>query len=89
VRWTGELLARVTSHARSSVRGGHTTKTEHMPKAHQKHLEWTPARIAHWAASSGPQTKALVEAILADRPHPEMGYVFGDNDTSPFVLPHE
>ena len=33
-----------------------------------------PARITHWAASMGPQTKALVEAILADRPHPEMGY---------------
>lgn len=65
---------RFTSHVRSTVRGRHTTKPEHMPKAHQKHLEWTPARITHWAASIGPQTKALVEAILADRPHPEMGY---------------
>ena len=65
---------RFTSHVRSNVRGRHTTKPEHMPKAHQKHLEWTPARITHWAASIGPQTKALVEAILADRPHPEMGY---------------
>ena len=65
---------RFTSHLRSSARGRHTTKAEHMPKAHQKHLEWTPARITHWAASMGPHTKALVEAILADRPHPEMGY---------------
>ncbi len=65
---------RVTSHLRSYVRGGHTTKPEHMPKAHQKHLEWTPSRIIHWAGTVGPSTQALVEAILADRPHPEMGY---------------
>lgn len=65
---------RVTSHARSYVRGTHTTRPEHMPIAHQKHLEWTPSRITHWAESIGPKTKELVAAILADRPHPEMGY---------------
>ena len=46
----------------------------HMPKAHQKHLSWTPSRLLHWAQSIGPQTAALVEAILTDRPHPEQGY---------------
>lgn len=65
---------RITSHVRSDARGRFTTKAEHMPKSHQKHLEWTPERITHWAASVGPNTKALVAAILADRPHPEMGY---------------
>lgn len=65
---------RITSHARSFVRGTHTTKSEHMPKAHQKHLEWTPTRIVHWAFTIGPKTAELVEAILAERPHPEMGY---------------
>lgn len=65
---------RITSHPRSFVRGTHTTKAEHMPKAHQKHLEWTPSRITGWAETIGPQTKELVVAILADRPHPEMGY---------------
>jgi len=65
---------RVTSHIRCYVRGRHTTLTEHMPKAHQKHLEWTPSRITNWAETIGPQTKVLVVAILADRPHPEMGY---------------
>jgi transposase len=65
---------RVTSHLRSYARGLHTTKPEHMPKAHLKHLEWTPSRMIHWAGTIGPSTKALVEAILADRPHPEMGY---------------
>ena len=45
-----------------------------MPKAHQLHLEWTPSRFITWAGTIGPQTAALVEAILADRPHPEQGY---------------
>jgi len=71
VFWRGQ---RVAAHARSSVRGGHTTIAEHMPKAHQKHLAWTPSRLVAWATSLGAGTAALVEAILADRPHPEQGY---------------
>ncbi len=65
---------RVAAHVRSDVRGRHTTDPAHMPKAHQRHLEWTPSRITQWAATIGPQTAALVEAILAERPHPEQGY---------------
>jgi transposase len=65
---------RVTSHVRSFRRGLHTTKSEHMPKSHQQHLEWTPSRLIHWGGSIGPKTQALVEAILAARPHPEQGY---------------
>ena len=80
LRFTGTTVEvflrgqRVASHARSAERGRHTTLAEHMPKAHQKHLAWTPSRLVHWAASIGPGTAALVEAILADRPHPEQGY---------------
>lgn len=65
---------RVAAHARSDVRGRHTIEPAHMPKAHQRHLEWTPSRIIGWAQTIGPATAALVEAILADRPHPEQGY---------------
>ncbi len=65
---------RVASHVRSYKRGGHTTVPEHMPKAHQKHLEWTPTRIVHWAGSIGPKTRELAEAIVAERRHPEQGY---------------
>jgi transposase len=65
---------RVASHPRSYVRGGFTTLAEHMPKAHQKHAQWTPSRLIHWAESVGAKTAALVSAILADRPHPEQGY---------------
>ena len=65
---------RVAAHPRSLRRAQHTTIPEHMPKAHQKHLEWSPSRLTHWGASIGPQTAKLVESILADRPHPEQGY---------------
>src|SRR5438128_1213395 len=65
---------RVGAHRRSDARGRHTTDPAHMPKAHQRHLEWTPSRIIGWAQTIGPQTAGLVEAILTDRPHPEQGY---------------
>jgi len=65
---------RVAAHRRSSQPGKYTTLPAHMPKAHQKHLEWTPSRLIHWGASVGPKTAELIEAILADRPHPEQGY---------------
>jgi len=65
---------RVASHLKSHVRGRHTTVPEHMPKSHQAHLEWSPERIGRWAQTIGPHTRALVEAIFADRPHPEQGY---------------
>ena len=45
-----------------------------MPKAHQRYLQWTPSRILTWAAQTGPQTAALVAAILEARRHPEQGF---------------
>jgi transposase len=45
-----------------------------MPKAHQKHMEWTPSRITHWAGTIGESTEKLVAAILRERVHPEQGY---------------
>jgi transposase len=66
--------ARLWVHARSYVPGRHTTVAEHMPKAHRAHLEWSPSRLVHWAATIGGDTAALVEHILASRPHPEQGY---------------
>jgi len=65
---------RIAVHVRSFLRGRHTTIPEHMPKAHAKHLEWTPTRILDWAGTVGPKTRALAEAILRERPHPEQGY---------------
>ena len=65
---------RVASHARSYRRGGFTTVADHMPKSHQKHLEWTPSRLIHWASTIGGKTAELVQAILTERRHPEQGY---------------
>jgi transposase len=65
---------RAASHVRSSQAHHHTTNPEHRPRSHQKYLEWTPSRIVSWAASVGPCTSRLVELMLADKPHPEMGY---------------
>jgi len=65
---------RVASHVRSSERGRHTTAREHMPKAHQAYLEWTPERIAQWTGAAGPATRQLVEKIIASKPHPQQGF---------------
>jgi transposase len=65
---------RLAAHARSHLRGRHTTCPEHMPKAHRAHAEWSPSRLIGWAGTIGPETAALVTAILDDRPHPEQGY---------------
>lgn len=65
---------RVAVHPRSAQRGGFTTTTAHMPKSHQAHAEWSPSRLTRWAATIGPQTAALVTAILESRRHPEQGY---------------
>jgi transposase len=65
---------RVAAHARSYVRGGFTTKTEHMPSSHRAHAEWTPSRILGWAEQAGPNVRALCETILRERRHPEWGY---------------
>jgi len=65
---------RQASHMRSYVKGKHTTIKEHMPKSHQRHLEWTPSRIVSWAEKTGKATAELVAAIMESRPHPEQGF---------------
>ncbi len=65
---------RVATHPRSYKRGAHTTLTEHMPKAHQKYLEWIPSRILDWAVKNGPNTRELASCIMENRKHPEQGF---------------
>jgi len=80
VHLTSELLevlhrgVRIASHARSYESGKATTLTEHMPKAHQKYVGRTPSRLIEDAQQIGPYTGQLVEAILAAKRHPEMGF---------------
>jgi transposase len=65
---------RVASHPRSYRKGAHTTLREHMPKSHQRYLEWTPSRLIRWAGQIGAHTQNLVACIIENRPHPEQGY---------------
>ncbi len=65
---------RIVIHKRSYHKGKYTTLAEHMPKSHQKHLEWTPSRIIQWAEQIGPATGKLIETILSTRPHPQQGF---------------
>jgi transposase len=65
---------RIAAHARSRVKGGFTTDPAHRPKAHEKHLDWTPSRLIRWARTIGPQCGQAVTHILESKPHPEQGY---------------
>jgi transposase len=65
---------RVALHARSRVQAGYSTNPEHMPKAHRAQLEWSPGRFLSWSGEVGPHTRDLVQYLLTNKPHPEMGY---------------
>jgi len=67
-------VQRMASHLRAHGHGHAVTISEHRPRSHQAHLEWTPSRMVHWAQTIGPQTARLFERILVDKPYPEMGY---------------
>lgn len=65
---------RVAAHRRDRCRGGHTSLVEHMPKAHQKHLEWTPRRLIEWANKTGKATAELTESIMLSHSHPQQSF---------------
>jgi transposase len=65
---------RIAVHAFSAVGRRHTTIIEHMPSAHRRYAEWTPARMMKEAARIGPATVALFDAIMKAKPHPEQGF---------------
>jgi hypothetical protein len=45
-----------------------------MPSSHRHYAEWTPDRFCRWAGKIGPNTEALISAVLASRKHPEQGF---------------
>jgi len=65
---------RVASHRRSHHKGGHTTVEAHMPEAHRQAGDWSPERLAKWAAQSGPATEKLIRTVLGSRKHPQQAY---------------
>jgi transposase len=73
---------RVASHVRRSQRRGHVTVSEHMPKAHQRYANMTPASLIGKADQIGVNAAILVERLMRDRPHPEQGYRSAMGDLS-------
>lgn len=66
---------RVASHVRlHQGNTRHSTLSEHMPKSHQAHRDWSPGRFIRWARQIGPCTAEVIKRQLQNRPHPEHGY---------------
>lgn len=65
---------RVALHDRSKTRHHYTTVAEHMPPAHQKYAEWTPARLFKWAEEIGISTRLLIEKVIKTKFHPQQGF---------------
>ena len=65
---------RIASHARSFLRGQHTTVTAHLAPAHQEVAGWNAPRLLHWAGTIGPQTEGAMTHLLQSRAHPQQGY---------------
>ncbi len=65
---------RVAVHNRITRPGSYSTLSEHMPSAHRAYSGWSPSRLISWGESFGPNTRQLIEEILENRPHPEMGF---------------
>ena len=65
---------RVASHIRSYEQGEQTTLIAHMPKSHQKYLEWTPSRLLSWAEKNGTNTNRLFNKIMKKKTHTEQAF---------------
>ena len=61
----------VATHLKSARQGGHTTKVEHMPKAHQDYAKWNPERLKSWANNLGEFVLQWVEYQLGSKDHPQ------------------
>ncbi|HHT27060.1 MAG: IS21 family transposase [Eubacteriales bacterium] len=56
---------RICSHIRlHGRRGEYSTQEAHMPQNHQQYVQWNGERFRKWAAKTGTQTAAVVEAML-------------------------
>jgi transposase len=65
---------RVCGHPRCWSRRGFTIENSHMPVAHREYAEWTPERMANWAAQTGPCTRELVSKMMAANLHPQQAF---------------
>ena len=64
---------RVASHVRKHHRGM-TTVPEHMPVQHEKHQNWSRARLLNWAKDIGEHTSQWVVCLLDSKAHEQQAY---------------
>jgi len=64
----------IAMHLYSTLAGGQSTITHHMPKKHQKHSKQSKARFLQWASQIGSNTQIVVQKIFDDKSHPEQAY---------------
>lgn len=65
---------RVAVHVRRPGGTRHATQPDHMPSNHRFYDGWSEAGFRRDAAAIGPNTEALILAVLASRRHPEQGF---------------
>ena len=65
---------RVAIHEKKNGKYHYATASEHMPPAHQKHLQWDPIRLYRWAEKVGPATYKLIQKIIKTKFHPQQGF---------------
>ncbi len=66
---------RICSHRRLHGRPNqYSTNEEHMPKDHQKYIQWNGERFIKWASKIGESTATVVKAILSGYKVEQQGY---------------
>lgn len=65
---------RVAMHPRFYRVGSYLTRAEHMASAHRAYAKWSPSKFINWSKGFGSNTHSLIESILSNKPHPEMGF---------------
>jgi len=65
---------RIAVHVRRYGGGRYATSDDHMPDHHRFYAGWSEERFRRQAATIGPNTEALIIAVMARRRHPEQGF---------------
>jgi len=65
---------RVACHARSEVKAGYTTLTEHMPSGHRFMAEWSVERFESWAGDIGKSTLQVTKIQFGKKRLPIQSY---------------
>ena len=65
---------RIAVHQRLYRVGAYSTQSEHMASAHRIYAGLKPSRLIEWGLSYGKHTGELIQTIMANKPHPEIGF---------------